>query len=165
MQYEELRCLEWHRQIKKGWEDVQKDPRIGQARTQGSDANRIQNTNLGVLRSKIRHETNGRRRLQEFVQRKGPELGPDILIPTIIMSVCMMCFKFPWLIPCNFWLSKIKKCHEGRKIWWQSWRPTQYDLTARYSGKWCLRLLLAVAPASHKVHSFKWEYLEGNSSH
>jgi len=62
----------------------------------------------------------------------------------------------PDLAPCDFLaLSKIKKCPEGTKICRPFWHPTQREkVTVRYCGKWFSRLFPAVAPLSHKVHSF-----------
>jgi len=60
--------FEWRRRFKEGREDVQDDPRIGQTKTQRTDANveRVRTllrsgTNLAALRSKIMCESNSRR--------------------------------------------------------------------------------------------------------
>ena len=52
--------FEWHRQFKEGQEDVQDDTRSGQPKRQRTCICG-QSTNLGVLRSKIRCESNSRR--------------------------------------------------------------------------------------------------------
>jgi hypothetical protein len=51
--------FEWHSHFKEGREDMQDDPRSGQPKTHRTECG--QSTNLGVLRSKIRCETNSRR--------------------------------------------------------------------------------------------------------
>ena len=52
--------FEWHRWFKEGREDVQDSPRSGQPQTQRTVAN-VESKNLGVLRSKIRCESNSSR--------------------------------------------------------------------------------------------------------
>jgi hypothetical protein len=52
--------FEWRRWFKEGREDVQDDPRSGQPKTQ-REMKCGQSTNRGVLRSKIRCESNSER--------------------------------------------------------------------------------------------------------
>jgi hypothetical protein len=67
---------------------------------------------------------------------------------------------------CNFWLSsKLKKCPEPTKICWHSWHPTCDNIVARYSRRLFSKLLLAVAPSSHKVRHDPRRVFEGDSNH
>jgi hypothetical protein len=69
---------------------------------------------------------------------------------------------FTWLSPLQFLaFSKIKKCPEGIKICWHSWHPTECDVTAKYPGTRFSRPFPAVAPLSHKVHSFTRRVFRG----
>ena len=113
-------------------------------------------------------------RLRESVRRKGPRLWPDkwilhrdnapahdalrvreFLAKNTFTKMDHPSYS-PDLAPCDFLaLSKIKKCPEGTKICRPFWHPTQREkVTVRYCGKWFSRLFPAVAPLSHKVHSF-----------
>lgn len=113
-------------------------------------------------------------RLRESVQTKRPKLWPDKWILHHVNAPVHDALRvreflakksitrnrpstlFTWLSPLQFLaVSKIKKCPEGTKICRHSWHLTQYDITARYSGKRFSRLFPAVAPSSHEVHSFR----------
>ena len=124
-------------------------------------------------------------RLQECVWRKRPGLWPNKWIlhhdnapAHDALKSSWVCGQelhykngpfilFTWLSPLWFLaLSKIEKCPEGTKICWPFWHPMQCEnVTMRYSGKRFSRLFPAVAPSSHKVHSFtrrvfrRWQQL------
>ena len=59
--------------------------------------------------------------------------------------------KFLWLSA----ISKIEKFPERTKICWHLWHPLTCDyIIERYPGKQVPRMFPAMAPSSHKVHSF-----------
>jgi hypothetical protein len=107
-----------------------------------------QSANLGALRLKIGCYLEVLTRLEESVQRKRPELWPnkwiirhnivpahDVLrVSEVLAKKTIKEMGCRLTAPCSFWLfSKLKKLHEGTKIWWHSWHPTH--VTGRYSGK------------------------------
>jgi hypothetical protein len=76
-----LRVFEWHRWFEKGlrWCGARWQKRWA-AKNAKDRCKCGQSMNLGVLRSKIRSETNSTRMLWESVQGKRPKLSPDIRI-------------------------------------------------------------------------------------
>jgi hypothetical protein len=163
--------FEWHRQFKEGWEDVRDDSRSGQANTQSTDANKDREWTLvgsdrrlgaiwkcwqgyGTLEKKTQTLT-----WQVILHHDNAPVQDVLTKCEFLAKKSVTKMDHPShsydLAPCDFRLFlKLKKCPEGTKIWWHSWHPMQCDVTARYPGKRFSRQFPAVAPSSHKVHSF-----------
>jgi transposase len=126
-----LSVTEWHRQFKEG--EKCKITQVGSQKYREQMQMWTKYTNTGALRSKIRCETNSRRRLQKSVQRKRPELWLDKRIfhhynapAHDALKVCKSLAKKsitkmadpPYshdLAPCDFWLfSKLKNALKGQ---------------------------------------------------
>jgi len=110
-------------------------------------------------------------RLRESVQRKRPGLWPDkwilhhdnapahdaLRVPKFLAKNSITKMDHPPyssdLARCNFWLfPKLKNAPKGQRF--AELSDIQHDVTVRYSGKRFSSLFPAVAPSSHKVHSF-----------
>jgi hypothetical protein len=138
--YEEIECFSmvWAAQGMAG--KCVRWPKKWAAKNAKDRCKRGHSTNLGALRSKIRSETNSRRRLLESVQRRRPGFWPDKWIhhhenaPAInALRVLKLLAKKSIkkkghpphsldLAPLHF-SSKIKNCTEGTKICWHFWYP------------------------------------------
>jgi transposase len=85
-------AFEWHRQFKEGRENVQDDPRSRQQKTANDRCKCGQSMNIGLLRSKIRCETIGRKiECGNLFGGKDSNSGLISGFSTMTMLLHMMC--------------------------------------------------------------------------